>query len=290
MPTLHTNVQFWHSASGAHRWLPGKRCGSLLASARMLQRPGDVAGGWTSMEELERSAEAHIIRELRLRRPVTDGDFDQHLSPELQECSSIHWTPVEVAKAAAQYLVDRPGARVLDVGCGPGKLCIIGAATTDGVFTGVDRRASVIQEARRLTALHGVERAFFIQGEMEFVDWDLFDGIYLFNPFAEHLLDPDEQIDQGRLTSAIEYRRCVELARGRLARARPGTRVVTFHGYGGSMPACYHLSGTQHFGGGLLKLWVRLDEPTLHAPSTEEGIGYDADRWFVDDGTAARDP
>ena len=46
----------------------------------------------------------------------------------------MHWTPVHVARRAAQFLVTGPETRVLDVGSGPGKFCLVGALATQGIL------------------------------------------------------------------------------------------------------------------------------------------------------------
>ena len=71
---------------------------------------------------------------------LEDSRFDLVYPREIRELSDRHWTPVEVARKAAVFLVREPGTRVLDIGCGPGKFCIVGALATDGRFTGVEQR------------------------------------------------------------------------------------------------------------------------------------------------------
>jgi SAM-dependent methyltransferase len=42
--------------------------------------------------------------------------------PEIRDLSLRHWTPVAVARRAADFLVGEPETRVLDLGCGTGKI------------------------------------------------------------------------------------------------------------------------------------------------------------------------
>ena len=67
--------------------------------------------------------------------------FDLVYPKWIQDLSESHWTPVPIALEAARFLVTQPGTRVLDIGCGPGKFCAIGALTTKGHFTGVEQRS-----------------------------------------------------------------------------------------------------------------------------------------------------
>jgi hypothetical protein len=79
------------------------------------------------------------------------------------------------------------------------------------------------------------------------VDWAAFDALYFFNPFGEHTLGGGEE----------RFDRLVRLARRKLALVRPGTRVVTFDGLGGPMPAGYRFVTAEAWHGGMLKCWVR---------------------------------
>mgnify|MGYP000969840975 CR=1 FL=1 len=69
-----------------------------------------------------------------------DDRFDLAYPPEIRAKSKAHWTPVSIARRAAEFLVREPGTRVLDIGCGPGKFCIVGALGTEGRFTGIEQR------------------------------------------------------------------------------------------------------------------------------------------------------
>jgi hypothetical protein len=71
---------------------------------------------------------------------IRDRDFDSLFPDMYQEISDTHWTPVEIARRAAQLLVADSSTRVLDVGSGIGKFCLIGALTTSAHFVGVEQR------------------------------------------------------------------------------------------------------------------------------------------------------
>src|SRR5207244_1254082 len=71
-----------------------------------------------------------VAAALRSGCPVADGVFDRMFPTELRFVSFQHWTPVAVARRAAELLVGAGARRLLDVGSGPGKFCIVGALTT----------------------------------------------------------------------------------------------------------------------------------------------------------------
>jgi hypothetical protein len=42
-----------------------------------------------------------------------------------------------------------------------------------------------------------------------------------------------------------------------MASARPGTCIVTYHRFGGRIPACYELMHAEHAGTNWLRLWMK---------------------------------
>jgi len=200
---------------------------------------------------------ARIADRLSSGIELADDEFDRLFPAELREASERHWTPVAVARRAARLLVTSERTRVLDIGAGIGKFCMVGALATRGTFVGVEQRGSLVEIARRAARRLGAERARFIHGGLEAIDWDAFDAFYLYNPFYEHLIDfvvpPGEQVAR----SAITHAQHVTTTSVRLALARCGTRVVTYHGFGAPMPIGYRRLHLEAHGGDLLELWIK---------------------------------
>ena len=57
---------------------------------------------------------------LRSNLILEDEAFNTIYPEEIRKLSRKHWTPVAVAKMAAEFLVVRPGIKVLDIGSGAG--------------------------------------------------------------------------------------------------------------------------------------------------------------------------
>ena len=107
-----------------------------------------------------------IAPDLRAGRLVRDEDFDRAYPEFIRTASARYWTPVDVAKRAAEFLVGgESSARVLDVGAGIGKFFAIGALTTGATFTGVEHRGRLVNIGQR--ALEGTPRAHLVQGTLE---------------------------------------------------------------------------------------------------------------------------
>ena len=193
---------------------------------------------------------------------IEDEKFDQIYPLQIRKLSSLFWTPVAVAAEAAKLLVPTAGTRVLDVGCGAGKFCLVAASLTDGRFTGVEQRAELITAARQAaTDLHLSEIEFLHANLMNvaFADYDAF---YLFNPFEENM--HGHKIDSAIPLSTELFRKYTSHVVDQLG-ARPiGTRVVTYAGYADDIPACYDCESALF--GDDLKLWIKNRE---HDPDIE---------------------
>src|SRR5262245_2791350 len=92
------------------------------------------------------------------RRLGSDGSFDSVYDEEIRALSEEHWTPVAVAARAARILTFAGATRILDVGSGVGKFCIVGALCTAARFVGVERRHRLVSIARRAAAEMGAVR------------------------------------------------------------------------------------------------------------------------------------
>ncbi len=197
-----------------------------------------------------------MFRRLRAGEPVTDEELDRLFPAWVRRSSRRHWTPVGVAVRAAQLLVAHRRTRVLDVGCGPGKLCLVGACVTDGHFVGVEQRPHLVRVGREVARRCQVERCEILHGNVLDVDWRRFDAFYLFNPFAENL-PGYPPIDATVRLSRYAYRKYVRFVEERLAELPAGARVVTYHGFGGRLPARWREVATEYCGTGPLELWVK---------------------------------
>jgi predicted RNA methylase len=196
------------------------------------------------------------VREaLRARVPVDDPEFDRLYPEHVRRLSTVHWTPVSVALRAAELLAPEPGARVLDVGAGAGKLCCVGALACGGTWHGIEIDPALVAAAtttaRRLEVDH---RTWFEAGEMDQLDWGRYDSLYFYNPFESLLFGTARHAgDAGWVAFADQVAR----AEARLSELPTDTRVVTFHGFGGEMPSSFERTFVEAIGDAELALWVQ---------------------------------
>lgn len=192
--------------------------------------------------------------------PDEDEVFDHQLPRSMRGLSPVHFTSVTVAKTAARMLAPRAGTRVLDVGAGPGKFCVVAAReVSDSMFVGVELRRHRVHLARKLAHHANVPNVAFIHGDAMEVDWMPYDAFYLYNPFAE-LLDDGIAIDRTFRRDPDVFVRYVAGVRQRLSCAPIGTRVVTYHGFGGPLPYGYELHDEHD---ACLQLWVKTRHVSL---------------------------
>jgi len=192
---------------------------------------------------------------LRRGAAVPDAEFDRLFPDELRDRSYLHWTPVAVAIRAAALLAPSPrGIRVLDVGAGVGKLCLIGALVTGAVWWGIEQDALQISAANHAAwALDVTRTTRFVQGDGSRLSWDGFDAFYFYNPFNTLMLAPHASPFVRYATIQSTLRRIEQ----QLAATPPGTRVVTFHGFGGPLPAGFTRIAREPAGDGALELWIQ---------------------------------
>jgi predicted RNA methylase len=198
-----------------------------------------------------------LVEALRSGVAVSDAQFDVFYPRAVRIMSSQFWTPVAVALRAAQLLAPKRSTRVLDVGSGVGKLCIIGSLLTGASFTGVEQRPHLTEVARDCAENLQATRAQFVDARLEQVSWDAFDAFYFFNPFGENLFSAPDRLDNTVELSATRHVADVERVEDLLSNARAGTRVVTYHGFGGVMPDGYRLELEEQWRTDALKLWVK---------------------------------
>jgi hypothetical protein len=196
-----------------------------------------------------------IFECLKLNIPVEEDHFNSIYPEWIGPMAQQHFTPVEVAKLAAAYLVDKPGTRVLDIGSGSGKFCMIGASCTSGHFTGIEQRSNLVALSLKLSRHYKVNRVDFICANITTMDMSRYDAFYFFNSFQEQI-DDSARIDEQVHTDRTLYTLYHDYMYDQLSRAPVGTRLATYWGITDKIPPCYTLEATECQG--LLKLWKKI--------------------------------
>jgi hypothetical protein len=186
---------------------------------------------------------------------LNDAAFDLLYPERIQRLSREHWTPMRIAKRAGEFLASAPGKKILDIGSGVGKFCLIGGHFFPEVsFYGVEQREDLHKVAASAQRLTGANNVNFIHGNFTRVDFAAYDHFYFYNAFFEHL-SSDGHIDQQTEYSTILYYYYSQRLFKELDTKPSGTRLVTFHSLEDEVPPRYQLvDATADF---LLKMWIK---------------------------------
>ncbi|MCW3466741.1 class I SAM-dependent methyltransferase [Chitinophaga nivalis] len=192
---------------------------------------------------------------LQPTRFINDAAFDWHYPERIQQLSRRHWTPMSVTRKAAAFLSNVPGKKVLDIGSGVGKFCLVAAQHyPHATFYGVEQRKELHRLALTTRDAMGIHNADFIHGNFTQIDLGEYDNFYFYNSFFENL-DNNDRIDH-----QIEYSSSLYVYYSRyLFKAldsRPsGTRLVTFHSSENEVPPSFQVVDTSH--DYQLKMWIK---------------------------------
>jgi hypothetical protein len=126
-------------------------------------------------------------------------------------------------------------------------------------FCGIEQRPHLVSVARATVQLLAVPRVTFAHGNIMGFDWSGFDGFYLYNPFAENVTAMCAPVDGDVEVAPQLLQIYADFVRRQLSSAKPGARVVTYHGFGGEMPDSYTLMHREPAHTDCLELWVKRD-------------------------------
>jgi SAM-dependent methyltransferase len=196
-----------------------------------------------------------VFELLRLNIDITDEAFNRIYPQNIRVLSSKHWSPVAVAKAASEFLIDRPGARILDVGSGAGKFCMVGAAHTKGHFTGVEQRHHLVELSEKISILHGLRRVKYLHANITDIDFRDYTAFYFYNSFYENV-NPVNKIDDTVQTDVQLYDSYSVYMVEQLSGLPSGTRFASYYTPSTVVPHSYRLVDSLY--NGLLNFWEKI--------------------------------
>ncbi len=182
-----------------------------------------------------------LFKNIQSNIEIVDTDFDLVFEERIQEASAIHFTPLKVAKLAARYLANKKGVKVLDIGSGAGKFCMIGSVCTEGYFVGVEQRERLHLEALRISQKYNLTNVSFINTNITNISFKDYDAFYIFNAFYENIslfggsIDDDIELKRELYESYSLY------VNEQLADMPIGTKLVTYFSFGKEIPDSYEI-------------------------------------------------
>jgi len=195
-----------------------------------------------------------IFKNLQLNIDIEDKLFNTLYPLSIKKLSEHHWTPVEVAKLAADYLVDKPKCKVLDIGSGVGKFCLIGAASTKGLFSGVEQREGLVKLSQRIAKTHEISNVEFIHSNITQISFSNYNSFYFYNSFYENIgrflaIDTTIPLEEKLYYTYSEY------VAKQLKKTPIGTRLVTYWSEWLEIPEGFDLEFTAY--NGKLNFWEK---------------------------------
>jgi hypothetical protein len=195
-----------------------------------------------------------VFEFLKLNKKITDNEFDTIYPENLKKHGHVHWTPVEVAIEAVAFLTDIKSPRVLDIGSGAGKFCLIGAAITKANFTGVELRPELYKLAKRIAKHYSLPNTEFVNSNILEVDFSPYNAFYYFNPFYENI-EQTNTIDDTLDLKTQNYNIYTKYVKQQLENMPKGTRLVTYWSSAKDVPLNYTLQVESM--NGLLEMWEK---------------------------------
>ena len=187
---------------------------------------------------------------------LTDTSFNELLPGYLKFAARLYFTPIEVAKKAAEWLTENNEKRILDIGSGVGKFCIAAASHVDSHFYGVEYRKSLVQLGKHIAKHYQLNNVTLLNANILDIDFSNYDGFYIFNPFYENLEKTKRLNDEVKLKAEL-YQVFLKYTDDQLDKAKVGTKLVTYHGNNFEVPNSYTKINDAFNGD--LKLWVKQE-------------------------------
>lgn len=186
----------------------------------------------------------------------SNNEFDQLYPPAIRSLSKKQWTPLAIARKAANFLAAEKDTSILDIGSGVGKFCLAAAFfKPDSFYYGVEQRKGLVGHAESAKEKLRLENVSFIAGNFTQLDFRQYDHFYFYNSFYENLAGTDKIDDSIDYSGELfnYYNRFLF----RLLQLKPaGTRLATYHSLEDEVPRDYHVVGSE--ADNLLKFWIKI--------------------------------
>ena len=186
----------------------------------------------------------------------SDAQFNQIYPPSIRLLARKHWTPLMVARKAANFLAAENNVRILDIGSGVGKFCLAAAHYKPNAFYyGIEQRKSLVTYAENAKDTLDINNVSFINGNFTQIDFKKYDNFYFYNSFYENLKGT-EKIDNSIDYSGELFNYYNRYLYKLLEQKPAGTRLASFHSLEDEMPPGYHVVGVEM--DNLLKFWIKI--------------------------------
>lgn len=195
------------------------------------------------------------INKLREKISISDEEFDALFPEDMWEHSNRHFTSVFLSQKAAIYLANDQNIKILDIGSGTGKFCLVGATCTNSHFTGVEYRKNQSDIAHEVAERFKIPNVRFINANILDISFKDYNAFYMFNPFLENL-DTTARMDQTKNSKKEDYELFRSYVFEQLAQKEIGTRLATYYISQNQIPDSFELKASSF--GDTLKFWEKI--------------------------------
>lgn len=186
---------------------------------------------------------------------IDDSEMDKIYPEQFKEIAYIHFSPVEVCIRAARFLAAKTGTKVLDIGSGVGKFCMIGAVCTKSHFTGVEYRKSLHDVSIQLVEDYGLRNIEFKFANIDTIEFQDYNAFYFYNSFYENIPPFEPVTDEVELHNDL-YSKYSSYVFNQLSSMPIGTKLATYHCSESIAPPSYSLVNSEF--DDKLKFWKKL--------------------------------
>jgi SAM-dependent methyltransferase len=196
------------------------------------------------------------LDELKKNGTISDDDFDAIFPVAYRVHSNRHFTSVYIAQRAITFLESNYAKSILDIGSATGKFCLVGGATTKLNYTGIEYREDQVRIANSCAKKFNLTNVSFKYANILEIQFDQFDGFYMFNPFLENI-DLSANMDGIKDNSPKESLQYIQHVKTELSLKPIGTPLVTYWTPVDQIPLSFKL---QHsIFGDTLKFWLKVE-------------------------------
>lgn len=189
---------------------------------------------------------------------MTDECWDSLLPSTLQSLSPFQWTPISVIERTWKYLSSDGVTSVVDLGSGVGKFCIyLSLLFSDSIdIFGFEDREELLSVSEGLKKHWGVSKVQFQKANFLTHFPYGHSHYYCFNPLYE-TIKGSHSIDLKKNKSAHQFLKDLQTFKQNLFLLKPKSKLITFHGFGGSFLPGFRLVLNEEISGGEFQVWEK---------------------------------
>ncbi|MCW7503918.1 methyltransferase domain-containing protein [Leptospira paudalimensis] len=173
---------------------------------------------------------------------MTDEIWDSFLPNEYKVLSPYQWTPIEIIRFTWEYLKTDSVTSVMDLGSGVGKFCLNLVQFSNRSFPvyGVEDRKGLVDVSETLRQKMKITGVTFTHSDF-LVNFPYgHSHYYVFNPLYE-MMKGQHSIDFNKEKSAMFFIKNLQILKNHLSHCKKGTKLITYHGFGGSVLPGYKI-------------------------------------------------